>query len=70
MRDKCSFSLKPARSTPNIFQVLAENSLIKNILEEGNINILIVEHDSFRWNSSLLGVFWPRRGLQANHGTA
>ena len=30
MRDKCSFSLKPARSTPKLFQVLAENSLIKN----------------------------------------
>ena len=23
----------------------------------------------FLQNSSILGVFWPRRGLQANHGT-
>ena len=23
----------------------------------------------FLENSSVLGVFWPRRGLQANHGT-
>ena len=26
-----------------------------------------VEHDFFVENSSQLGVFWPRRGLQANH---
>ena len=30
---------------------------------------LIVEHDFFLENSSVLGVFWPRRGLQVNHGT-
>ena len=30
---------------------------------------MIVEHISFLENSSLLGVFWPRRGLQVNHGT-
>ena len=29
----------------------------------------ILENDSFLENSSQLGVFWPRRGLQANHGT-
>ena len=30
---------------------------------------LIVDHDAFLENSSVLGVFWPRRGLRANHGT-
>ena len=28
-----------------------------------------MEHNLFWENSSQLGVFWPRRGLQANHGT-
>ena len=32
-------------------------------------NSLIVEHDFFSENSSQLGVFWPTRGLQANHRT-
>ena len=31
---------------------------------------LIVEHSFFEENSLLLDVFWPRPGLQANHGTA
>ena len=30
---------------------------------------LTVEHDFFSENSSQLGVFWPRQGLQANHRT-
>ena len=30
---------------------------------------LIVEHEFFLENSSALGVFYPRRELQANHGT-
>ena len=30
---------------------------------------LIVEHDLLLENSSQLGVFWPRPGLQASHGT-
>ena len=50
-----------------IFQVFAKNSLKKNIFEEEK------KFDSrtqfFLENSSLLGVFWPRRGLQVNHGT-
>ena len=49
------------------FQVFAKNSLIKKIFEEEK------KFDSgtqlFLENSSQLGVFWPRRGLQANHGT-
>ena len=49
------------------FQVFTENSLIKNLYEEENS--LIVEHDFFSENSSQLGVFWPRRGLQVNHRT-
>ena len=49
------------------FQVFAKNSLIKNIFEEEKS--LIVEHEFFLENSSALGVFYPRRGLQANHGT-
>ena len=28
----------------------------------------LVEHEFFFENTSILGVFWPRRGLQANHG--
>ena len=40
---------------------------MKNIFEEEKS--LIVEHDFFFENSSQLGVFWPRRELQVNHGT-
>ena len=50
------------------FQVFTTNSLIKNIFEEEK------KFDSrtlyfFLENSPLLGAFWPRPGLQANHGT-
>ena len=49
------------------FSVFAKNSLIENIFEEGK------KFDSRTWfflqNSSILGVFWPKRGLQADHGT-
>ena len=53
--------------TPEFFfQVFAKNSLIKKIFEEEK------KFDSgtlfFLENSSQLGVFWLRRGLQANHG--
>ena len=49
------------------FRAFAKNSLIKNIFEKE-------KHFDYRtWifleNSSALGVFWLRRGLQANHGT-
>ena len=47
--------------------MIAKNSLIKNTFEEEKS--LIVEHDFFLKNSSVLGVLGPRRGLQANHGT-
>ena len=53
---------------PFLFQVFAKNSLMKNIFEEKKKS-LIVEHDFFLENSFQLGVFWPRRGLQVNHGT-
>ena len=47
-----------------LFQVFAKNSLVKNIFEEEK------KFDSRTWfffeNSSQLGVFWPRRGLQVN----
>ena len=49
------------------FQVFAKYSLMKNIFEEEKS--LIVEHDFFLENGSQLGVFWPRRGPQVNHGT-
>ena len=54
--------------TPDFFfQAFAKNSLIDNIFEEEK------KFDSRTWffgeNSSVLGVFWPRRGLKANHGT-
>ena len=49
------------------FQVFAKNSQIKNIFEKEKS--LIVEHDFFWENRSLLGVFWPTRGLQTNHAT-
>ena len=49
------------------FQVFAKNSLMKNIFEEEK------KFDSrtrfFLENSSQLGVFWPTRELQVNHGT-
>ena len=53
---------------PRFFlQVFAKNSVIKNIYEEEK------KFDSrtrcFLENSSQLGVFWPMRGLQINHGT-
>jgi len=54
--------------TPNFFQVFAKNSLIKNIFEEekkfdGGTRFFFLE------NSSQLGAFWLRQGLQADHGT-
>ena len=53
---------------PRFFlQVFAKNSLIKNKFEEEKS--LIEEHNLFLENSPLLHVFWPRPGLQANHGT-
>ena len=48
-------------------QVFAKYSVMKNIFEEEKS--LIVEHDFLGENSSQLGVFWPTRGLQINHGT-
>ena len=49
------------------FQVFAKNSLVKTIFEEEK------KFDSgtrfFLESSSQLGVFWPRQGLQADHGT-
>ena len=49
------------------FRVFAKNSLIKIIFEKEK------NFDDRTWffleNSSVLGVFWLRRGLQANHGT-
>ena len=54
--------------TPDFFfQVFAKNSLLNNIFdEEKNFD----RRTWFFWeNCSVLGVFWPRRGLKANHGT-
>ena len=52
---------------PDVFQVFAKNNLIKNRFEEEK------KFDSgtrFFWeNSCQLGEYWPRRQLQANHGT-
>ena len=49
------------------FPAFSKNNLIKNIFEKeknfDNRTCLFLE------NSSALGVFWLRRGLQANHGT-
>ena len=50
-----------------ILQVFVKDSVMKNIIEAEKS--LIVEHDIFLENSSELGVFWPTRGLQINHGT-
>ena len=53
--------------TPDFFPAFAKNNLIKNIFEKEK------NFDNRTWlfleNSSALGVFWLRRGLQANHGT-
>jgi len=62
-----SFLLNDHGNPRIFFQVFAKNNLIKNIFEEEKN--LIVEHDFFSENSSQLGAFWPRRGLQADHGT-
>ena len=49
---------------------LTKNSLIKNIFEEEKqFNIKVEDDFFFLENSSQMGVFWPRRGCQANHGT-
>ena len=53
-------------TSDSFFQVIAKNSLIKNIFEEEK---KFKEHMFFFENSSVLGVFGPRRELQANHGT-
>ena len=57
--------------TPDFFfQVFVKNSLIKNIiLLFKQKKSLRVEHNFFLENSSQLGVFWLRQGLQANHRT-
>ena len=56
-----------SRVTPDFFRAFAKDSLIKNIFEKEK------NFDNRTWffleNSSVLGVFWLRRGLQANHGT-
>ena len=48
--------------------VFAKNSLIKNIFEEEEKFDSGTRY-SFLENGYQLGVFWPRRGLQAHHGT-
>jgi len=62
-----NFSLKWARWPPIFFQVFAKNSLTKHIFNEEKKFV------SGTWffleNSSQLCVFWPRRGLQVDHGT-
>ena len=61
------FVRKQARWHPIFFPAFAKNNLIKNIFEKEK------NFDNRTWlfleNSSALGVFWLRRGLQANHGT-
>ena len=53
---------------PQFFsQVFAKNSLIKTYWKKKKS--LIVEHYFFGENSFVFGVFGPKRGLQANHGT-
>ena len=50
------------------FQAFTKNSLIKNVCEEEkkfDCRTLFFGGE----NNPLLGVFWPRPGLQANHGT-
>ena len=58
------FLLNEQGDPRNFFQVFAKDSVIKNIFEEEKS--LIVENDLFSDNSSQPGVFWLRRGLQAN----
>ena len=53
---------------PDFFKAFAKNSLMKNMFERKKKS-LTVEHDFILENSPLLDVFWPRPGLQANHGT-
>ena len=48
--------------TPDFFQVFAKNNLIKNIFQEEKS--LIVEHNLFLENSSLLDVFWPSQDFK------
>ena len=61
------FVRKQAGWHPIFFRAFAKDSLIKNIFEKEK------NFDNRTWffleNSSVLGVFWLRRGLQANHGT-
>ena len=55
--------------THHFFQVFARNSLIKNIFEDEKKFDTGSGKRLFLGNSSQLGVFWARRGLQANNGT-
>ena len=59
------FLLNKHGDPPIFFQVFAKNSLLKNIFAEEK------KFDSgtrcFVQNSTQPGVFWLRRGLQANH---
>ena len=60
------FVRKQAGWHPIFFRAFAKDSLINNIFEkEKNFDN---RTRFFLENSSVLGVFWRRRGLQANHG--
>ena len=52
---------------PDFFQVFAKNNLQRTYLKKKKS--LIAERNFLLENSPLLDVFWPRPGLQANHGT-
>ena len=70
VRDFPQTKLDNGTVTPDFFfQVFAKNSLMKNIFEEEKKFDSRARFFFFLENSSLLGVFWPRRGLQINHGT-
>ena len=58
------FLLNEHRDPPFLFRYLLRIDLMKNIFEAEKKNMIF-----FLENTSQLGVFWPRRGLQANHGT-
>ena len=67
MGSPCSFTRQQALKMGYFYWLCVKNPNHLHTLKKKKS--LIVEHDFFLENSSVLGVFWPRRGLQANHGT-
>ena len=69
----CDFIAQLVEHRIGIAEVTGSNSvealIFFRLFVSSCLNWKIVEGEFFLENSSQLGVFWPTRGLQINHGT-